>query len=160
LPRTRRIASKVWVLERRSLKTILAASAMHKRAAYLNALMQVPVFQRCDEFEMLVLADSITETKYTDGAVVCEEKKANDTFYIVKDGIAQCTVAAAEGAAPTETSLSVGSFWGEYSLVKRANSKFTVKAQGILRVGCIDRDTFTRVLGPLEEILQREDILS
>lgn len=153
------VDSTAWVLDRSSVKIILAASAMHKRASYLNALMQVPVFQRCTEFEMLVLADSLSESKYSEGAAVCVEKEQNDRFFIVKEGTAQCTVTQEDGST-TETTLSVGSFWGEYALVKSQKSKFTVTASmGSLKVGYLDRNTFERVLGPLEDILQREDIL-
>ena len=46
-------------------------------------------------------------------------------------------------------------YFGEIALLTSKPRQATVKASGNLRVLAIDRATFTRVMGPLDEIMKR-----
>ena len=48
-----------------------------------------------------------------------------------------------------------GGYFGEIALMTSKPRQATVKAKGSLAVLAIDRATFTRVLGSLDEILKR-----
>lgn len=51
--------------------------------------------------------------------------------------------------------LSKGQFFGEMALLTSKPRHATVIAKGALRVQAIDRDTFVRLFGPMEDILKR-----
>ena len=48
-----------------------------------------------------------------------------------------------------------GDYFGELALLRDTPRQANVKAKSRLRVASIDRDSFKRLLGPLDEILQR-----
>ena len=48
-----------------------------------------------------------------------------------------------------------GDYFGEIALVKNTVRQASIKAETNCRVVSIDRDAFKRLLGPMEDILQR-----
>ena len=48
-----------------------------------------------------------------------------------------------------------GDYFGEIALVKNTVRQASIKAESACRVVSIDRDAFKRLLGPMEDILQR-----
>jgi cAMP-dependent protein kinase regulator len=164
-----KVESKLWILDRSTLRMIVSGFSAIKRDSYAAALLQVPLFRNLNETELHSLADSLLEEKFEDGAIVCSEKAPMNRFYLVKDGNAICSVrennAALGGSSDKDavvvSSLAVGSFWGEASLVDSNKVapiyKFTVKASGVLRILSMDKDRLTRVLGSLDDILLRVD---
>eukprot|EP00981_Chlorochromonas_danica_P000839 scaffold198_cov169-Ochromonas_danica.AAC.10 len=145
----------LWVLDRVSFKVIVVAAAMQKREIYRNFLAQVPILESLTEMEVLTLADSLAEEKYDDGAVICQQGEEGNYFYIIKEGHADCFQTDAAGEERLVASLSAGNYFGEIALLTTKPRQATVKAKGKLSVLAIDRATFTRVFGPMEEIMKR-----
>jgi cAMP-dependent protein kinase regulator len=147
--------AKLWALDRVSFKVIVVAAAMQKRETYKSFLSQVSLLESLTEMEILTLADSLAEEKYEDGAVICTQGDEGNFFYIVKEGNAVCYQADAAGDQKVVASLSTGNYFGEIALLTSKPRQATVKAKGALTVLAIDRATFTRVLGSMEEIMKR-----
>jgi cAMP-dependent protein kinase regulator len=141
---------KVWSLDRTSFKVIVVAAAMLKRELYQTFLEKVPILSSCNPGEIQTLADSLAEEKYEDGASICTEGDEGNFFYIVKEGEAKCFKGDKEVAT-----LTTGMYFGELALLNNKPRAATVKAAGLLRVVALDRATFTRVLGNLDEIMKR-----
>ena len=51
--------------------------------------------------------------------------------------------------------LTDGSYFGEVALLTSKPRQATVKASGELKVLAVDRATFTRVMGPLDDLMKR-----
>mmetsp|Transcript_1816 Transcript_1816/g.3734 ORF Transcript_1816/g.3734 Transcript_1816/m.3734 type:complete len:406 (-) Transcript_1816:142-1359(-) len=147
--------ARLWALDRVSFKVIVVAAAMQKRETYKAFLSQVPILESLNEMEVLTLADSLAEETYEDGATICTQGEEGNYFYIVKDGEAECTQADASGAQKVVASLKSGNYFGEIALLTSKPRQATVKAKGLLKVLAIDRATFTRVFGDLDELLKR-----
>ncbi|KAJ1438349.1 cyclic nucleotide-binding-like protein [Ochromonadaceae sp. CCMP2298] len=147
--------AKLWALDRVSFKVIVVAAAMQKRETYKAFLTGVPILESLNEMEVLTLADSLAEETYQDGATICTQGEEGNYFYIVKDGEAECTQADASGAQKVVASLKSGNYFGEIALLTSKPRQATVKAKGLLKVLAIDRATFTRVFGDLDELLKR-----
>lgn len=147
--------AKLWVLDRISFKVIVVAAAMQKRETYKTFLSQVPILETLTEMEILTLADSLAEEKYSDNACICRQGDEGNYFYIIKEGTAVCTQVNAEGEEKTVATLSDGNYFGEIALLTSKPRQATVKAKGLLKVLAIDRATFTRVLGPMEDLMKR-----
>jgi cAMP-dependent protein kinase regulator len=147
--------AKLWALDRVSFKVIVVAAAMQKRETYKSFLSQVSLLESLTEMEILTLADSLAEEKYEDGQVICTQGDEGNYFYIVKEGVAVCYQADASGDQRVVANLSVGNYFGEIALLTSKPRQATVKAKGTLKVLAIDRATFTRVLGSMEEIMKR-----
>jgi len=149
------VVSKLWALDRVSFKVIVVAAAMQKREVYQGFLKNVPILASLTEMEILTLADSLAEEKFDDGTTICTQGDEGDFFYIVKDGTAVCSVKDAEGAEKVVATLNTGNYFGEIALLTSKPRQATVKAKGKLVTLALDRATFTRVFGSMDEILKR-----
>ena len=147
--------AKLWALDRVSFKVIVVAAAMLKRETYQGFLDKVSILSELNDGERQTLADSLAEEKYEDGATICTQGEEGNYFYIIKDGEAVCTVTDAQGESKEVAVLQTGGYFGEIALMTSKPRQATVKAKGPLSVLAIDRATFTRVLGNLDEILKR-----
>jgi cAMP-dependent protein kinase regulator len=105
--------------------------------------------------EIMTLADSLAEEKYEDGTSICTQGEAGNFFYIIKEGEAVCYQADGAGGEKEVAKLNTGGYFGEIALLTSKPRQATVKASGALSVLAIDRATFTRVMGPLDEIMKR-----
>lgn len=146
---------KLWALDRISFKVIVVAAAMLKREQYMGFLKRVPLLEQLTEMEMSTLADALAEEKYNDGDLVFRQGDDGDFFYIVKEGVAVCSQKDAAGQSKIVATLNEGDYFGEIALLTAKPRQATVAAQGPLAVLSLDRATFTRVMGPLDAIMQR-----
>lgn len=121
----------------------------------LIPFLQVPILESLTEMEVLTLADSLAEETYTDGTTICQQGEEGNYFYIIKDGKADCFQVDAAGDERLVASLNAGNYFGEIALLTSKPRQATVKAKGKLAVLAIDRATFTRVFGSMEEIMKR-----
>eukprot|EP00341_Mesodinium_pulex_P006827 CAMPEP_0116932808 /NCGR_PEP_ID=MMETSP0467-20121206/28662_1 /TAXON_ID=283647 /ORGANISM="Mesodinium pulex, Strain SPMC105" /LENGTH=415 /DNA_ID=CAMNT_0004613569 /DNA_START=37 /DNA_END=1284 /DNA_ORIENTATION=- len=147
--------AKLWALDRVSFKVIVVAAAMQKREMYVGFLKNVPILESCTEMEIMTLADSMAEEKYSDGGVICNQGDSGDFFYIVKEGTAVCTQKDSSGSDREVARLQSGNYFGEIALLTDKPRQATVKAEGNLKVLALDRATFTRVMGPMDDIMKR-----
>ena len=146
---------RLWSLDRISFKVIVVAAAMQKRELYQSFLQNVPVLKSLTEMEIMTLADSMAEEEYPNNGVVCTQGDAGNYFYIVREGNAICTQTDAMGEQREVGRLAPGSYFGEIALLTTKPRQATVRAVGKLKVLCLDRATFTRVMGPLDELMKR-----
>ena len=142
----------IWSLDRVSFKVIVVAAAMLKREVYQGFLEKVPILSTCNPMEIQTLADSLSEETYQDGDTVCKEGEEGNFFYIIKEGTAQCY----KGTDMVAELKDPGTYFGEIALITSKPRQATVKASGVLKVLALDRATFTRVLGAMEEMLKRD----
>lgn len=111
--------------------------------------------QTLTDNEVMTLADSLIEEKYADEDVICTQGDQGEFFYIVKQGTATCHQVDATGEEKKVATLTTGMYFGEISLLTSKPRQATVRAEGALSVLALDRCTFTRVLGSLDEIMKR-----
>jgi len=146
---------RLWALDRVSFKVIVVAAAMERRVQYQSFLQKVPVLESLTELEVMTLADSLAEEEFEEGDTICTQGEAGNYFYIVKEGEAVCTQVDAAGDEKEVGWLKPGHYFGEIALLTTKPRQATVRAKTDLRVLAIDRATFTRVMGPLDELMKR-----
>lgn len=145
----------LWTLDRVSFKVIIVSASMQKRELFESFLKQVPILESLTEMEIMTLADSLVEEKYTDDQKICSQGESGDFFYIIKSGSATCTQTDSTGEEKVVANLKVGDYFGEIALLTTKPRQATVTAHNNLTVLSIDRATFTRVFGSMDEILKR-----
>lgn len=148
-------ACKLWALDRVSFKVIVVAAAMQKREMYVGFLKKVPILESLTEMEIMTLADALAEEKYKNDDVICKQGDPGDNFYIIHAGQAVCLQKDGAGEEKVVATLESGNYFGEIALLTTKNRQATVKASGDLKVLSIDKATFVRVMGPLDDILKR-----
>ena len=109
-----------------------------------------------DHYERSKIADVLKEQTFEAGVQVIYEGDEGHEFYLIISGQAYATKNV-PGLAPQEVmQYKPGDYFGELVLLrndqKRAASVF---ARTELKVATIERDSFKRLLGPLDQILKR-----
>ncbi|CAM9346299.1 unnamed protein product, partial [Phaeothamnion confervicola] len=148
---------RLWALDRLSFKVILMHTTISKRNQYKSFLQQVPILEQLTEYEILTVADALVEEHYDDGAIVFSQGDQGQAFYIIKEGVAVCTMVDALGESSEVARLDSGHYFGE---ARPGGCLFRpcydcVTAVGHLTLLSLDRKTFKRVMGPLDDILKR-----
>lgn len=147
-----------WSLDRTTFKTIMqesATSANDKHRAFLD---KVPILNSLSDMEKMQLADALKVKVYKAGDLIIKEGDDGDDFFIVEEGEVVCTKNKAGTEVEVSPQLGAGNFFGELALLNDDKRQASVKAT-TAEVECltIDRKTFKRMLGPLEEILKGQE---
>lgn len=109
-----------------------------------------------DEYERSKLADALRESWYKPDEFVIREGEEGQTFYLIMSGTAVATKTLEPGNAPVEVyQYKAGDYFGERSLMKNEPRAANIIATSTLQVVALDRHSFKRLLGPIEDILKR-----
>ena len=146
---------RLFALDRKAFKVILMRTTMEKRNQNRGFLANVDILKQLNEYEILTMADALMEETYQQGDVICRQGESGNSFYIIKAGSVVCTQTDAQGKQIEVAKLAVGDYFGEIVLLTSKPRQATVIAQDNIRLLTLDRKTFKRVMGPLEDILRR-----
>lgn len=84
------------------------------------------------------------------------EGEWGDVFYFLIEGTAVATKTLTPGAPPKEVlNYGPGQYFGELALIRGEPRAANIVATSDLKCVTLDAAAFTRMLGPLEDILRR-----
>ena len=114
---------------------------------------QVPILATLTQYERMTIADALVPSSFADADEIIREGDVNgDTFYIVAEGEVECTAGEPRVVIGR---CGVGDYFGEMALLTSRPRACTVRTIGEVKTLELDRKTFRRVMGPLQEILKR-----
>ncbi|GBE79339.1 protein kinase A regulatory subunit [Sparassis latifolia] len=158
--------STLWSLDRITFRTIILKAAHRRRTMYEQFLSSVPLLTSLEPEERSKIADALVSKVYVDGEAVVRQGDMGDTFFFVEEG--QAVVTKTQRGDDGETRegqvglLNKGDYFGELSLLRLEPRAATVSAivrmdpsMPKLKVAALDAHAFTRLLGPLREIMER-----
>lgn len=159
-PRAATIVAKtavtLWQLDRNTFNHIVKDAAQVKRDRYEDFLSSVPILQSIDHYERSKIADAIKEQTYPAQSTIIKQGDEGDDFFIIISGNAVATKSLNGAAQPTTVKdYGPSDYFGERALLKSEPRAANVISTSELKVATIDRDSFMRLLGPLDTILQR-----
>ncbi|GAW83607.1 CAMP-dependent protein kinase regulatory subunit [Plasmodium gonderi] len=140
----------LWALDRESFTYIIKDNVAKKRKMYEDVLKQITILKDMDPYERSKVADCLKTKTFLDEEIIINEGEQGDTFYILIDGNAL----ALKNNTVIKT-YNKGDYFGELALLKNQPRAATVKAKNTCQVVYLDRKSFKRLLGPIEEILHR-----
>jgi CRP-like cAMP-binding protein len=146
----------LWAMDRMTFRRVIMGAAAKKRQMYESFLDSIPLLSSLDRYERAKVADALTTASFKDGEHVIRQGEAGDAFYIVESGAAVATkeLEAGKGAVPVKD-YAKGGYFGELALINNAPRAANVIAVGTLQLARLDRESFSRLLGPCEDILKR-----
>jgi cAMP-dependent protein kinase regulator len=148
--------SVLFALDRETFNHIVKDAAMRKREEYENFLTNLELLSNVDAYERSKIADAVKRVKVPAGEYIVKEGEKGDVFYFVEEGEAYATKTVTQGEAAKEVyQYTPGSYFGELALLKDVPRQASVIAKTDLKLVALDRMSFKRLLGPLEDILQR-----
>jgi cAMP-dependent protein kinase regulator len=159
-PRAATITAKtdytIWKLDRDTFNNIVKDSAAKKREKYDNFLQTVEILKTMDPYERSKLGDAVKEAIFRKGTQVIAEGEEGNTFFMITEGTAIATKNLGEAKPSKVMDYKRGNYFGERALLtndlRAANIEVTSDELHCLT---LDRQTFTRLMGPLADILKR-----
>ncbi|THH33653.1 hypothetical protein EUX98_g524 [Antrodiella citrinella] len=153
----------LWSLDRITFRTIILKAAHRRRTMYEHFLSSVSLLGSLGPEERSKIADALVSRVHGDEEAVVKQGEMGDTFFFIEEGEAIVTkVNPGETAENVVGHLRKGDYFGELSLLRLEPRAATVSAikrtdpsQLKLKVAALDAHAFTRLLGPLREIMDR-----
>lgn len=140
----------LWAMDRITFRAILLHTTSNKRKLYENFLEDVPLLKSLDKYERSAIAD-VLETEYFEaGQNIVVEGQAGDKFYLLEEGEAE-----AKKGGKVLMKYKRGDYFGELALLNNKPRAATVCAVTKCKCVSIDRQSFKRLFGKLDDILQR-----
>lgn len=108
-------------------------------------------------YERNSLADALRQEKYSAGDTIVKQGDPGDKFFIIEEGECCATKSFVGGQKPQEVmQYKSGDYFGELALLKNEPRAANILAKTEVKVLSVDRRTFKRLLGPLEDMLKRQ----
>lgn len=109
-----------------------------------------------DPYERNKLSDAFKEENFAEEDVIIREGAQGDRFYVIVEGSAVATKIFGQGSKPVQVmEYKPGQYFGERALLTHEARAATITATSQVKCLTIGKESFERMLGPLEEILKR-----
>ena len=144
--------SVLWCLDRDTFNNIVRESYRLRREKYENFLKCVDILSTMDSYEISLVSEALKKCTFNADEYIIKEGEVGDVFYIVEEGEA---VAFSSNKKIPEMNYGKGSYFGELALLRDQPRAVNVKAKTNVKLLSLDRNSFKRVMGPIDEILQR-----
>ena len=146
----------LWALDRECFNNIVKEAAMKKREKYENFLKSVEILKQVEEYELSQICDALQLKKVPKGTEIIKQNEIGDNFYIIEEGEAYASKVFNVGEEPKIVKdYQKGGYFGELALIKNEPRAASVFTKTDCRLLSLDRMSFKRLLGPLENILKR-----
>jgi cAMP-dependent protein kinase regulator len=153
---TAKTKSVLYSLDRDTFNLIVKDAARKKREKYEDSIKRVKILDSVSAYERSQITDAIKEEHYKPGEKIISEGETGDVFYMISEGEAVATKVLEDGTEPKEVmKYSPGDYFGELALLRNEPRAANVVAKTDLTVMTLDRNSFRRMIGPLDEILKR-----
>eukprot|EP00250_Pteridium_aquilinum_P009163 c18485_g1_i1 orf=266-1249(+) len=140
----------LWAMDRMTFRTILLHTTSHKRQLYEKFLEDVPLLKTLDSYEKAAIADVLEAEYFDEGQEILVEGRPGDKFYLLEEGEAE-----AKTGGHVVKMYKRGDYFGELALLNNKPRAATII--GVTKCKCvsIDRRSFKRLFGKLDDILHR-----
>ena len=159
-PRAATIRAKTdaicWALDRECFNNIVKNAAVKKREKYESTLKKVEILKTMEDYEIGQICDALKIKNFKKGDCIIKQGDKGNDFYILDEGSAHAEKVFEEGKpAQSVKDYKSGDYFGELALLKGEPRAAFIIADTDCKCISLDRMAFKRLLGPLEDILQR-----
>ena len=145
----------MWGLDRQTFNHIVKDAAVKKREMYDEFLKKVRILETMDAYERQTVADAFIKHKFKKDDVVIREGEEGTNFYFIVKGEAKATKNI-DGEEKKVMQYNAGDYFGERALIKKEPRAANIVATSDeLELVSLDKDSFNRLLGPVETIMKR-----
>ena len=148
--------SLCYSLDRDTFNNIVKTAAIKRRELYENFLKKVEILAELEAYERAKLCDCLKTERFSKGDYIIHEGEIGDKFYFVQEGTAEAL--KNEGGKEVKVfEYKENDYFGELALLdddskRKASIKVT---SDFIKVAVMNKLTFKRILGPIENILKR-----
>lgn len=119
-------------------------------------MKSVEILHEIDPYEITQISDALHTKKIKTGETIIKQDEQGDCFYMLEEGEAYAEkVFPGSNKPEVVKNYEKGSYFGELALVKNEPRAASVIAKTDCKLLVLDRPSFKRLIGPLENILRR-----
>ncbi|RLN67373.1 hypothetical protein BBJ29_004889 [Phytophthora kernoviae] len=149
-------AGSLFALPGKYFRYIAAQQSLDTYQSSLDALKKVNLLSSLTTEQLEMVATSVYLLQYRPGDTIVHKGEPGRVMYMIQSGTVVCTDI---GSAFVKVELREGDYFGERALLSSEPRSATVVAQTDARLIALDQQTFTSLLGPLQEVLDYNRML-
>ena len=143
-------------MDRATFTHIVKDAASKKRLKYGEFFRYIKLLESMDLYERSQLVDAIKEASFEPMDYIIKQGEVGDSFYLLIEGEAVATkVLPGQTHEEEVMHYKSGDYFGELALLNNEPRAANVIAKTNLKAAVLDRQSFKRLLGPIEDILKR-----
>ena len=146
----------LWAIDQVTYRQVMMQSTLQKRNKYLDFISRVPFFDKLNRYQRSSVCDALSEAQCAAGENIVVQGERGDKFFIIEDGVCDVLIQSSSSASPVCVGhMKSPQFFGEVALLHAdALRTATVKAQTAVKLLVLDKQAFTRLLGPISGELE------
>ena len=146
----------LYSLNREIYNNIIRNFEYKKREKYMKILKQIEILSTLNDSELLKIIDNLTFEIVKEGNKIIKQNENGNKMLIIDEGEAQA-IKNIDGKPDQKLNVyNKDSYFCENCLLKNEINPFNIIANKDCNVAIIDRMTFKRLVGPLENLLERD----
>ena len=147
--------SVCYSLDRDTFNNIVKSAAIKRRELYEQFLKKVDILAELDGYERAKLCDCLETKHFNKDDYIIKEGEEGDRFYFIQEGTADA-LKTESGVEKKVFEYKENDYFGELALLNNEKRKASIKVtSNVMVVAAMDKLTFKRILGPVENILKR-----
>jgi cAMP-dependent protein kinase regulator len=146
-------SSKLWELDRETFNHIVKNAAIARRNHFEEVLGKIDILSGMDSYDRITLADGLKSAEYKEGEYVIKQGDWGDVFYMIEEGEAVALKTNQDNSQTQVLDYKPGDYFGELALLRGQPRAASVQAKTYLKCLTLDRQSFNRLLGPLQQLL-------
>ena len=147
------VDSRLWRVDGKTFKAVVVQSTYKKRKYFEGLLEKVPLLQSLKEGERSRIADALEEVTFPANHIIIRQNDHGDYFYFCMEGAAKVTKKDKRGTEIDVMTIADGDYFGELALLTDNPRRATIASTTVMKCARMHRREFTRILGPLQDIL-------
>ena len=141
----------LWCLDRETFNFIVKDSSRKRRERYEEFLSKVKILETMEPYERSLISDAFIGESYKAGEYIIRVGEEGNKFFFIEEGNCAATIDGKE----VMNYNTPGQYFGERSLLKNEPRAANVIAKTDCLLVSIDRHSFKRMMGPLDDIMRR-----
>ena len=143
-------------LDRDTFNHIVKGASRKKIEKYEQFIQTVSILKGLDPYEIQKLCEAFKPHEFSMGEKCIKQGDEGNSLYFVEEGELYAEIEDEKGEKHNVKEYSKGDYFGERALLKSEPRAATIIVKTLhAKLVSLDRKTFKRLLGPLEDILQR-----
>ena len=146
-------ACRLWKVDQKTFRHMLANNTNAQQKDINDVLRKVPFLAELDDRDLLRISDALTSVTFPEGERIINKGDVGEVFYIVREGSVKVHDIGFGDSTFVDQPLQAGDYFGERALITGDPRVANVTATSVCTCLCLSRDTFEKVLGPLQGLI-------
>lgn len=145
----------LWKVDQRTFRYMLANNTASQQKDIHSTLRKVPFLSELDDRVLVKISDALTSVTFPEGERIINKGDVGEVFYILRDGKVKVHDIGFGDSRFVDQMLGPGDWFGEKALMTGEPRAANCTAVTYCETLCLSRETFEKILGPLQELIDQ-----